>query len=123
MRARREELGAGAPLDRRGPEADRQLERLAQRRAGVATMPRAAQRGSEVGERTSVLEAGRRGLKPRDRGKQQIDPRGAVLDQTGHAQRGADRSRRTEAVGAPQLLRDEFARTVAITEARGRQRG
>ena len=58
-RAGDQQLGPGALGERRGAAADREIERLAERLAGLDDAAAVAERDAEVGERAGVLEPGR----------------------------------------------------------------
>ena len=58
-RAGDQQLGPGALGERRGVAADREIERLAERLAGVDDAAAVTERDAEVGERAGVLEPGR----------------------------------------------------------------
>ena len=100
-RAGDHQFGAGALGERRGAAADREVERLAERLAGLGDVAAMAERDAEVGERARVLEPGRRGGQHVDRLMEAIE---IVGDGAERAQRDPDRSRGAEAAGEIELL-------------------
>ena len=54
-----QQLGPGALGERRGAAADREIERLAKRLAGLDDAAAVAEGDAEIGERARVLEPGR----------------------------------------------------------------
>src|SRR3954453_4053204 len=93
------ELGLRTLLERGGTELVRELETLAQELARVGALVRAAQRGTELDERTCVLEPGLRRLEHLDGLAQHLLPGHAALDQPERAQRDADGLRRAPDAG------------------------
>ena len=113
-RARRATCSASAARAARVGE----LERAAQRLAGVAGPARAAQRGAERGERLGELEPRGRALEHRDRLLERGRGRSLALERAEHAQRAADASRGAPRPRELELLVGERERLVARGRAR-----
>ena len=90
---------------------------VAQRLAGVAPLPGAAEGGAQVDEGAGVVESGGRRSEGVDRALQPREPDGAALDEAHGPFGDADRSDRAEALRQRQLLRRQVHRPGRITEA------
>ena len=109
-------------LDHR-PAPVREVEPFAQRLAGVAAMAAAPQRGAQVDQRPGVRHPQLGAGEDVDRLARQLDHVPARGEQRLHAEGLADRLRRAEPPRDLELLLDQLARPVALTEAgRGERR-
>jgi hypothetical protein len=114
--AARGQLGPGALCEHGCATAVSEIERLTQRLAGLASLPCASQRGTEVRERAGVLE---RGLGAAQRGDclvQELESLLTALDEAGRAQGCAQRARGAEGARQPEFLCTEPAGLVQLVE-------
>ena len=98
---------------RQGATADREIERVAERLAGLDGAPAMPERDAEVRQRAGVLEPGRGGGQHVDRLVEMVE---VVADDAERAQGDPDRARGAEAAGEFELLVRDRERGIRLVE-------